>query len=96
MFQRKKNDDTNNPIKVTSITEFDTDTPRHMIEPINDSMFRVVLVAAKMTTIPASTPGTAPIRIQSGDALQARVIIACRSLLRVLNASYGEIAAVPG
>ncbi len=81
---------------MTSITEFDTDTPRHMIEPINDSMFRVVLVAAKMTTIPASTPGTAPIRIQSGDALQARVIIACRSLLRVLNASYGEIAAVPG
>jgi hypothetical protein len=32
-------------------------------------MFMVVLVAAKMTTIPAGTPGTAPIRIQSGDAL---------------------------
>jgi hypothetical protein len=65
-----------------------------MIEPINVSMLMVVLVAAKRTTIPASTPGTAPIRIQSGDALQARVIIACRALLRVLISSYGEIAAV--
>jgi hypothetical protein len=38
-----------------------------MIEPINDSMFRVVWVADKMTTIPASTPGTESIRIQSGE-----------------------------
>ncbi len=32
---------------------------------------------------------------RAGDALKARVIIACRSLLRVLISSYGEIAAVP-
>ena len=31
-------------MNVTSITEFDTETPRHMIEPMNDSMFSEVLV----------------------------------------------------
>ena len=31
-------------MNVTSMTEFDTDTPRHMIEPMNDSMFSDVLV----------------------------------------------------
>ncbi len=31
-------------MNVTIITEFDTDTPMHMIEPMNDSMFSVVLV----------------------------------------------------
>ena len=31
-------------MKVTSITEFDTETPRHMIEPMNDSMLSEVLV----------------------------------------------------
>ena len=47
-------------------------------------------IPAKMTTIPA----TAQIRIRSGDASQARVISACRSLLRVLISSHGEIAVV--
>ncbi len=32
-------------MKVTSITEFDTDTPMHMIDPMNDSMLSVVPVA---------------------------------------------------
>ena len=31
-------------MKVTSITEFDTDTPMHMIDPMNDSMLSVVPV----------------------------------------------------
>ena len=31
-------------MNVTIITELDTDTPRHMIEPMNDSMLSVVLV----------------------------------------------------
>ncbi len=31
-------------VKVTSITELDTDTPMHMIVPMNDSMFSVVPV----------------------------------------------------
>ena len=31
-------------MNVTSITEFDTETPRHMIEPMNDSMLSEVLV----------------------------------------------------
>ena len=31
-------------MNVTSMTEFDTDTPRHMIEPMNDSMLSDVLV----------------------------------------------------
>ncbi len=31
-------------MNVTSMTEFDTETPRHMIEPMNDSMLSEVLV----------------------------------------------------
>ena len=31
-------------MNVTSMTEFDTETPRHMIEPMNDSMFSEVPV----------------------------------------------------
>ena len=31
-------------MKVTSMTEFDTETPRHMIEPMNDSMLSEVFV----------------------------------------------------
>ena len=31
-------------MKVTSMTEFDTETPSDMIEPMNDSMLRAVLV----------------------------------------------------
>ncbi len=31
-------------MNVTSITEFDTETPRHMIDPMNDSMFKEVFV----------------------------------------------------
>ena len=31
-------------MNVTSITEFDTETPRHMIEPMNDSMLSEVSV----------------------------------------------------
>ena len=31
-------------MNVTSMTEFDTDTPSDMIEPMNDSMFSDVLV----------------------------------------------------
>ena len=44
-------------MNVTSITEFDTETPRHMIEPMNDSMFSEVLVQNRMMAMPASTPG---------------------------------------
>ena len=31
-------------MNVTIITELDTDTPRHMIDPMNDSILSVVLV----------------------------------------------------
>ena len=34
-------------MKVDSSTELDTETPMHMIEPMNDSMFSVVPVASK-------------------------------------------------
>ena len=52
-------------MNVTSMTEFDTDTPRHMIEPMNDSILSEVLVTNRMTAMPASTPGTAPIDIRA-------------------------------
>ncbi len=57
-------------MKVTSITEFDTDTPMHMIEPMNDSMLSVVPVASSMITTPQSTPGTldTDARARSGDS----------------------------
>ena len=42
-----------------SITEFDTETPMHMIEPMNDSMFSVVPVISSMIATPQTTPGTA-------------------------------------
>ena len=45
-------------MNVTSITEFDTDTPMHMIAPMNDSMLSVVPVNSNMSTTPHSTPGT--------------------------------------
>ena len=45
-------------MKVTSITEFDTDTPMHMIDPMNDSMLSVVPVTSSMITTPHRTPGT--------------------------------------
>ena len=45
-------------MKVTSITEFDTDTPMHMIDPMNDSMLSVVPVSSSMITTPQRTPGT--------------------------------------
>ena len=51
-------------MKVTSITELDTDTPMHMIDPMNDSMLSVVPVASSMITTPQSTPGTARHRRQ--------------------------------
>ena len=48
-------------MKVESITELDTETPMHMIEPMNDSMFSVVPVTSRMMATPQTTPGTAPI-----------------------------------
>ena len=45
-------------MKVTIITELDTDTPMHMIEPMNDSMLSVVPVNSSTVTTPQSTPGT--------------------------------------
>ena len=48
-------------MKVDSNTEFETETPMHMIEPMNDSMFSVVPVANRMIATPQTTPGTAPI-----------------------------------
>ena len=45
-------------MNVTIITEFDTDTPMHMIAPMNDSMLSVVPLRSNMTTTPQSTPGT--------------------------------------
>ena len=56
--------------KVTSITELDTDTPMHMIVPMNDSRFSVVLVTSSMITTPASTHGTALTEINAsrGDS----------------------------
>ena len=50
-------------MKVTSMTELDTDTPRHMIEPMNDSMLSPVLVKYRMVAMPAMTPGTAPMEM---------------------------------
>ena len=44
-------------MNVTIITELDTDTPRHMIEPMNDSMFSVVLVAQVMLSVDAKRLG---------------------------------------
>ena len=38
-------------------TEFDTDTPIDMIEPMNDSILSVVCVKKRMTAMPANTPG---------------------------------------
>ncbi len=57
-------------MKVTSITEFDTDTPTHMIDPMNDSMLSVVPVASSMITTPQSTPGTldTEARARRGDS----------------------------
>ena len=52
-------------MNVTSMTEFDTETPRHMIEPMNDSMLSVVFVKKRIVAMPASTPGTAPIEIRA-------------------------------
>ena len=46
-------------MKVDSSTEFDTETPMHMIEPMNDSMFSVVPVTSRMMATPQTTPGTA-------------------------------------
>ena len=48
-------------MNVVSITELATETPMHMIEPMNDSMFSVVPVARRMTATPQTTPGTPPI-----------------------------------
>ncbi len=45
-------------MKVDSSTEFDTETPMHMIEPMNDSMFSVVPVSSRMMATPQTTPGT--------------------------------------
>ncbi len=45
-------------MNVTIITEFDTETPMHMIAPMNDSMLSVVPVRSSMVTTPHSTPGT--------------------------------------
>ena len=60
-------------MNVTSMTEFDTDTPRDMIEPMNDSMFSDVLVKYRITAMPASTPGTAPTEIKaSRERLEIR------------------------
>ena len=50
-------------MKADSSTEFDTETPMHMIEPINDSIFSVVPVITRMMATPQTTPGTAPIEI---------------------------------
>ena len=50
-------------MKVDSSTELDTETPMHMIEPMNDSMFSVVPVANKMMATPQTTPGTPPMEI---------------------------------
>ena len=54
---------------MTSITELDTDTPMHMIAPMNDSMLSVVPVTDSISTTPLSTPGTAPseTRARRGD-----------------------------
>ncbi len=46
-------------MKLTIITEFDSDTPMHMIDPMNDSIFNVVCVIYNIKTTPPSTPGTA-------------------------------------
>ena len=48
-------------MKVDSNTEFETETPMHMIEPMKDSMFSVVPVIKRMIATPQTTPGTAPI-----------------------------------
>ncbi len=46
-------------MNVTSMTELEIDTPMHMIEPMNDSMFSDVRVKNSISTTPLSTPGTA-------------------------------------
>ena len=35
-------------MNVDSSTEFDTETPMHMIEPMNDSMFKLVPVSSRI------------------------------------------------
>ena len=52
-------------MKVIIITELDTETPMHMIEPMKDSMLRVVLVSTNAVTTPVITPGTAPIEVSA-------------------------------
>ena len=54
----------------TIITEFDSETPMHMIEPMNDSIFSDVPVTYRINATPASTPGTAltAVRASRGDS----------------------------
>ena len=47
-------------MKVVSSTEFDTETPMHMIEPMKDSMFKLVRDNTRMAATPQITPGTPP------------------------------------
>ncbi len=44
--------------KLTSMIAFETATPTAMIAPMNDSMFRVVLVTQSASTTPQRTAGT--------------------------------------
>ncbi len=59
-------------MNVTSITEFDTETPMHMIDPMNDSMLSVVPCQQQESTTPQSTPGTATPRPGQARRLEVR------------------------
>ena len=47
-------------MKVIIITELETDTPMHMIDPMKDSILSVVPVNTRAAATPVTTPGTAP------------------------------------